>query len=343
MVYKVRLPSFSKVDSLGVLELIHNAIDEAAVFTRHEFCEMEHISALYPVRYNMHWAIQNGDVDVPHLVELCKEVRYTVQEVVLHGWEHICTYVPLIEERLLCCTGDPSLSLAACWDRRPRGTFLDFGWTRTKPDMPPQWSFFAHCKPETLLSILIEICEGVCDISVDLSAELHSSSDAQAWHTITLGSILRGCYARRILIQPQADDFTKYKKHCLYVLAALDLMNTFFKSNKIESWELVEAAFSKEGQWKPAEDLLQESLSTLATAVLCPLRRSRREREASNNYAIGEVFLPRHLDISMLRGIGSLKVDWTEYMYEHLKFDCDTMTVYIYWFASHIYENQSRQ
>jgi hypothetical protein len=56
-----------------------------------------------------------------------------------------------------------------------------------------------------------------------------------------------------------------------------------------------------------------------------------------------EVFPPKHLNIKLLMKLGFLKIDWTEYLHEHLRFDSNTMTVYIYWFASHIYGNSSFQ
>jgi hypothetical protein len=181
-------------------------------------------------------AIRDSSIDIYNLAELCVEVSATLQVVVFDDCESIPAFLPLIEERILCCTGDPTLRLGACWDRRPRGTFLDFGWTRGDPQMPLEWSFFAYCSPETLISVLIEITEAVKDQAFALPEEDYTLEDQSwtiedtAWNTVTIGAILRGCYMRRLLIQPKPDDTKKYEKHILYLLAAMELTNTFFKS-----------------------------------------------------------------------------------------------------------------
>ena len=89
--------------------------------------------------------------------------------------------------------------------------------------MPQKWSFFAHCRPKTLLSIFIEVTETA------LAEEYHNPM-AQAWRTVTVGAILRRCYCRHLLIQPDPDDRDKCLKHVFYLLAAIELMNTFLKS-----------------------------------------------------------------------------------------------------------------
>jgi hypothetical protein len=283
-------------------------------------------------------AIRDDSIDVQNLAELCVEVRATLQDVVFDDWESIPAFLPLIEERLLCCTGDPTLRLGACWDRRPRGTFLDFGWTRGDPQMPLAWSFFAYCSPETLISILIEITEAVKDQAFALEEAYRYDSEVQAWKTVTIGAILRGCYTRRLLVQPEPNDTKKYEKHVLYLLAAMELTNTFFKSERTELTALDDFV---EIDHLTANALLERPLSNIAMQVLWPgstLRSGSRHSMAGH-----EVFPPKHLKIELLMGLGFLNIDWTDYLHEHLTFDSTTMTVYIYWFASHIHGNSSFQ
>ncbi|PVH84700.1 hypothetical protein DL98DRAFT_512115 [Cadophora sp. DSE1049] len=312
-----------------------------------EFCTTRHILALYPLRYDMRKAILNGALDDQNLAGLCEEVRDNLQATVVPSWEHLTTLIPLIEERLLCATGDPELRLDACWDRRPRGTFLDFGWTREKPDMPKDWSFFAHCKPEMLMSILIEVIEAVEEASIHLVERWSYRANNQAWYTIRLGAILERCYARRLLLQPQPDDISKYHKHMLYVLAATELTNTCFKSRQVRS--LANVFSGTMLQSANVDGLLQTPLSEILDALLCDWRSTRstgaRARSSSPDLdnPRSDVFSPSNLEVPVLRRIGWLKVDWTEYMEEHLKFDPGTMTVYVYWFFSHISDNASWQ
>lgn len=98
--------------------------------------------ALYPLRYS-----SSNTEDVPNLAALCEELKVVLQSNVLSYWRPVPVLAALVEEKLLYCTGDPHLRLRACWDRRLRGTFLDFEWTKAKPEMPQKWSFFTHCRP----------------------------------------------------------------------------------------------------------------------------------------------------------------------------------------------------
>jgi hypothetical protein len=313
--------------------------EQDSFFASWGFCVPRHVSTLYPLRYDIPPAIRDDSVDVQDLAGLCEEVRHSLQAAVLPHWEHLTTLIPLIEERLLCCTGDPELRLDACWDRRARGTFLDFGWTRAKPDMPQQWSFFEYCKPETLMSILIEIIETVNATRTNMTEEWSFEDKNQAWFQVTLGSVLERCYERRILIQPLPDEISNYTQHMLYILAAIELTNTCFKSSQVNPEVNVFSISTL--RCKTVEDLLRTPLRKISVALLCHPRRRSRSRDSLDLKS--DVFPPSHLQVHVLKNIGSLKVDWTEYMHEHLKFDPETMTVYVFWFFSHIFGNASWQ
>lgn len=204
--------------------------------------------------------------------------------------------------------------------------------------MPPTWSFFAHCRPEILLQCVIEITEVVAGVE-PLLAHDYMDPWHQPWHFITTGDILRVLYTKRILEQPRRTDKEKYAKHILYVLAATELLNTCFKSKTTNLQE-----FQKKRLWNETiatmstEDLLRTPLTEISTLALCPSHTLRPSPNPvrSDTY---EVFDPKQLRLRMLIGLGSLKVEWTEYMHEHLTFDSSTLTVYIYWFASHVRGN----
>ncbi|KAH7310844.1 hypothetical protein B0I35DRAFT_439788 [Stachybotrys elegans] len=315
-------------------------IAQDAFLSPWRFAVPRHISLLYPRRYRMAPAVDYDCVDLPNLVNLCEEMRYVLQTTVLPSWQHLTTLIPLIEERLLCCTGDPELRLDACWDRRPRGTFLDFGSTRAEPHMPKQWSFLAHCKPETLVSILIEVIEAMNEVRKDMDDEWATESDAQAWYTTPVGNVLERCYARRILIQPLMEEHSKYEKHVIYVLAAIELINTCSKSKRAKTPGDI---FSRTAlDFDTVDQLLQRPLSEIANRVLYENFRGGRSRSGSRTRSGKlDAFPTAHLKVPVLKRIGFLKVDWTEYMEEHLKFDTTTMTVSIFWFFSHIYDNAS--
>jgi hypothetical protein len=86
---------------------------------------------------------------------------------------------------------------------------------------------------------------------------------------------------------------------------------------------------------------LQAPLSEIANAVLCEPFMDDRSRSLWDQKP--DAFSPAHLKFPVLNKIGSLKIDWTEYMEEHLRFDVTTMTVSVFWFFSHISDNASWQ
>jgi hypothetical protein len=131
---------------------------------------------------------------------------------------------------------------------------------------------------------------------------------------------------KRLLVQPQAQDKSKYPKHVLYILVATELLNTYFKSEKtdptkveeilsdLEETEEDERRGRREGPLSndgTAETILQMPLSDIATRILgptsplCP-KRSHRSRRSGGS---ATVFDPKHLRLDLLVGIGALKVE----------------------------------
>ncbi|KAI9148816.1 hypothetical protein HJFPF1_10858 [Paramyrothecium foliicola] len=263
---------------------------DAAFLAPWRFSAPLHISSLYPLRYNMACVARDGSLDLPNLANLCEELRHSLQTTVLPSWQHLAILIPLMEEIALLY------------------------WA--EPHMPQEWSFFAHCKRETLVSILIEVIEAVGEVSAELADTWTLNLVDQAWYTTPVGNVLERCYARRILIQPLPEDRSKYEKHIIYLLAAIELINTCCKSKRAKTPAEV---FARSHIYFPTVDqLLEMPLSDKPDA-----------------------FPPAHLNVSVLNKIGSLKVNWTEYMDDHLKFDVTTMTVSIFWFFSHISGNAS--
>jgi hypothetical protein len=302
---------------------------------------------LYPARYNQAQALLDESIDVHNLANLCSDVRASLRRSLFQDWSSIPTFLPLVLERLLSCTGDPMLRLDACWDRRPRGTFLDFGWTRVNPNMPNTWSFFAHCNPENLLTCAVEITEVVAGIE-SLLRDTYAYPSRQPWKFVTTGDILRALYVKRILVQPQPQDKKKYAKHILYIIAATELLNTFCKSEKIdlETFEKISLSVGDDPRTYEVqrlgdfntEALLKRPLSDIASKVLSK-KRPPKPNTHLRRVDRSSVFDPRHLKLELLTGLGALKVEWTEYLDQHLIFEPPTLTVYIYWFASHVRDN----
>ena len=170
-----------------------------------------------------------------------------------------------------------------------------------------------------------------------------------------VGQVLHSLFRKRILVKPQSPDKIKYMEHVLYVLASTELLNTFFKSERMDVQKLQSRLTQKrwlenslsEIKLDDMDDvdevrfLLSMPLSELAALALRP--EDSLLPHNSSRRADAEVFNPRHLGLNLLVGVGGLKVEWTEYLHEHLTLNSSTLTVYIFWFASHVRQNSMFQ
>jgi hypothetical protein len=307
------------------------------------FSDPCYIVRLYPLRMDYSAVAHHNTVNLHDLADLCSEARAASWHSMFRSWNAVSTFMPLVQERLMCCTDDPELRLDACWERRPRGTLLDFGWTRENKAMPQAWSFFAYCKPEDLLTCLVDIMDTVAETENEVADEWLYPRH-QPWKLVTIGQILHSLYRKRVLNEPELPDVIQYMQHILYVLAATELLNTFFKSRRtnVERLEYIineemwyHNAFNMDDVAK-IQDLLSRPLSEIARLAL------HGERNLVPHYydrSAAEAFDPKHLRLDLLLGIGGLKIEWTEYLHEHLTLNTSTLTLRIFWFASHIRQN----
>ncbi|KAH9215461.1 hypothetical protein DL95DRAFT_500436 [Leptodontidium sp. 2 PMI_412] len=132
-------------------------------FSERDFDKRSRVRFLYSLRYKKEGL---SPPSLKELASLCDELRAVLFEAMFTKESHakpqmVASLAALIEDRILCCTGDPGLRLDACWDRRPRGTMLDFRWTLNSPAMPDRLAFIAHFTSITLTSILIQTMEAV--------------------------------------------------------------------------------------------------------------------------------------------------------------------------------------
>jgi hypothetical protein len=58
---------------------------------------------------------------------------------------------------------------------------------------------------------------------------------SQAWMDVTTGDILFRCYNRGLLIQPEEGDIGKCLRHTFFVLAALETINGFIPTPRIDT------------------------------------------------------------------------------------------------------------
>lgn len=210
---------------------------------------------------------------------------------------------------------------------------------QNQPRYTKAWDFFAYCPSGKLISILVEVIEAVRTRREEIPL-WRKKTPERAWNTVTVGAILRRCYCRQLLVQPVSGALDEYREHVLYILAATELLNCFFKSKRLEHPVLALATLHPNGQ-NALNTLLHCPLSTIVKNVLYSknvVSPTMTDFELKN-----ATFHPTSLNIQTLIKIGSLKVSWTEYMDEHFRFDPNSMTIHVYWFASHINGSNSYQ
>jgi hypothetical protein len=313
------------------------------MFSERDFNKPARMLSLYPLRYQQGLSQEQ----LVELASLCDEVRLLLNEVVIQNKSADLqsahpAFMALIEERLLCCTGDPFSRLSACWDRRPRGTFLDFGWSRRAPQIPNKWNFFQYFSPITLTSILIEVMEAVKLRSAEADALHIASPSGEGWKTVTAGDVLSRCYSRNALVRPDENDFNEYLKHVFFVLAAVETTNIFFKSPRVDL-QCLETLFSH-GR-REVSLLLSVPLASIIEGALLSTPHSDLDDCVLINRGVhsGDTELPRHvsndvfspaqLSIQTLLKLGNVRIVWTEILENHLSFDSSSSTLQIYWFS----------
>ncbi|KAE8844207.1 hypothetical protein HRS9122_05310 [Pyrenophora teres f. teres] len=281
---------------------------------RWAFSDIDFIRRLYPLRFEQPQASENGSTNLDVLVTLCNKVKTAAYRSQFQSSESMSTFLPLVLERLLACTGDSSLRLGASWDRRPRGTFLDFGWSRKKPDIPDSWSFFEHCRPEHLLACVIGILEVVFQVENALD-DNQKHPDHQAWSCVTIGQVLHNLYEKDVLLEINLQD-EKTKRSDI---TTLDIGPKGSRYTALRT---------------------KKRLSNIASMTLPANDQPyKTELDLFNLSDLTHSFDSKHLRLDLLTSLGGLNIKWTEYMSEHLTLDTSTLTLRVYWFASHVRKN----
>ena len=153
-------------------------------------------------------------------------------------------------------------------------------------------------------------------VMVTLLVVNHSSGNTE----VTIGHVLEECYRRRILAQPDEDARMLYLQHIELVISVALILNitrccgarrTFYQRESVEC--LMGLPVAKIVQLQPFE----RSLSPLDVAE-------------------GSKFSTFDLNISLLRSIGHLRIEWTDRHERHLLLDPESKTLEICWFSAPI-------
>lgn len=149
----------------------------------------------------------------------------------------------------------------------------------------------------------------------------HNSGDAE----VTIGHVLKECYRRRILVQPDANYHELYLDHIgLVISVALTLNITWCCKANSMLW-----------RQRSIECLLGLPVANIVPIhrfepLTCPLETAKDAR-----------FSTIDLNISSLRSIGQLKIEWTDRHERHLLLDPKNKTLEICWFSAPVGEINS--
>ena len=141
---------------------------------------------------------------------------------------------------------------------------------------------------------------------------------------VTVGQVLQQCYGPGALKEPDAGDLPAYRKHVERVRRALRLVSLWeFDEDWLDEAEEGGILFRKHS----IDELLSMRLSKFweypgFTEIDWGLPRS----EAAS-------FRTREMSLGMLRKIGKLNIDWTEFIDDHLQLSRESSTLKLFWFG----------
>ncbi|MCJ1402530.1 stretch-activated cation channel mid1 [Xylographa trunciseda] len=146
----------------------------------------------------------------------------------------------------------------------------------------------------------------------------HQRNEWEASFKVTIGHVLKECYRRRILAQPDADTKELYFGHIEWVISVALTLN-------ITWWCRQRPLFC---QRKSVECLMG-----LPVAKIVQLHRFQCSHWPSDS-AEGSTFSAFDLKISLLKSIGNLKIEWTDRHERHLLLNRARKTLEICWFSA---------
>lgn len=153
-------------------------------------------------------------------------------------------------------------------------------------------------------------------MSAKSNAKKSSQSEGHFWgETLTVGEVLDQCYRLRVLSRPKKDDWQHYYHYIQELLKTLELLALWPTANR----------------FTPCLDSFRE----LASMKLSTMwhTSSVNDLPATKPLSKIENFQCREMSLEMLRKVGHLEIQWTEYISEHLELDSENSSLKIFWFG----------
>ena len=132
----------------------------------------------------------------------------------------------------------------------------------------------------------------------------HNKEGAFWGDHVNIGQVLDRCYSWGILTQPSSRDLDTYKEHVRDLIHAMTLMNL---------WQFIDTYYLQDID--SVDEIRRMKMSELTEYIgddeMAELWESQPKSENTS-------FRCHELSLESLKKIGKLKIEWTEFLYEHL-------------------------
>ncbi|KAK4941379.1 hypothetical protein LTR10_018648 [Elasticomyces elasticus] len=164
----------------------------------------------------------------------------------------------------------------------------------------------------------------ILTILLDLQQVVVPPDDYSHWREgelwadhVTVGQVLDQCYRYRILERPDEQDIEAYREHVGDLIVALRLMNLWSPIPVYQRPEIGSVSWAR----------------SMKMSTLCHRlhkydfygQRSPRCQDSS--------FRSYEMSLELLRNVGKLRIEWTEFLDDHLRLDVGKVTLKVFWFG----------
>ncbi|KAE9374904.1 hypothetical protein N431DRAFT_482029 [Stipitochalara longipes BDJ] len=167
------------------------------------------------------------------------------------------------------------------------------------------------------LSILILLLE--LPISSVESDEYDLTKEGAFWgDKLTVGQVLDQCYGHGILEQPIITDHVTYRKHVGEITHALELINL---------WHFINF------HGCPSTLNSVDEMRNTKISDICEWFHDHEEYGPHQPKSDCSSFQCHEMSLELLQRVGKLKLEWTEFIDEHLLLSVEDSTLKIFWFG----------
>lgn len=140
---------------------------------------------------------------------------------------------------------------------------------------------------------------------------------------VAVGQVLDQCYHQGLLETPNSSNLSVCRKHVSEIVHAMALMNL---------WHLI-------NRYSPPSNNSVDEIRCMKMSELCEYIHDDEEYGHQPPSSQEFSFQSREMSLELLRKVGKLKIEWTEFLDEHLDLNVEDLTLKIFWFGFSIKAN----